>query len=83
MLGIRLAMWTESEEYKAEVRRLGLEGSITGQQAEKESDINELKFVYICDSTCSAIWVDKEIDLAKTYCSDCFRPFNAWKDAKK
>ncbi len=63
------------EEYDAQVRKNFPEGSISGKQAELQSNINELKFVYVCDSTCSFIYVDKPIDIARTYCSDCLRNF--------
>ena len=68
------------QEFMEMVHKTFPVGSISGQQVENQSDINELKFVYVCDSTCSAIWVDKEIDLAKTYCSDCGRHFILMKE---
>ena len=55
-------------------------GSISGQQVEYQSDINELKFVYVCDSTCSVIWTDKRINKAETYCAYCGRHFIQMKE---
>ena len=65
----------QKEYIDALVRKNFPDGSISGKQAEFQSDINELKFVYVCDSTCSIIYVDKPIDIEKTYCSDCIRHF--------
>ena len=68
--------------FKEFVRKNFPEDAISGKEAEFNSDINKLNLVYICDSSCSIIYVDKPIDIAKTYCSDCGRHFVMMEDAR-
>jgi len=63
------------QKFKEFVRKNFPEDAISGKEAEFNSDINKLNLVYICDSSCSIIYVDKPIDIEKTYCSGCGRHF--------
>jgi hypothetical protein len=78
----KVVMYKLDQLFREFVRNNFPEDAISGKEAEFQSDLNKVCLVYICDSSCSTIYVDKPIDIAKTYCSDCGRHFVMMEDAR-